>query len=154
MPIYNSNSKGYVGLRNVGSYQVSGTPFITGSTNLDDGKVHRVSFPYVTKSITIINTSTGTGEDIDVHFSTGNTMTPMPKGGGIADIDANEDVVKFNNYITLPAGNGSITMDIKCAKFYVSNRSGASNLSYQILAELTQIPTGSMYTLTGSGINL
>lgn len=153
MPIYNSNSRGYVGLRNVGSYQVSGTPFLTGSTNLDDGKVHRISFPYVTKSITIINTSTTNGEDIDIHFSTGNVITDQAKGGGIADIDASEDVVKHNNKITIPAGNGSLTMDVKCAKFFVSNLSGQNNLSYQVIAELTQIPTGSMYTLTGSGIN-
>tara|TARA_R110002074_G_scaffold180633_1_gene344850 strand:- start:365 stop:829 length:465 start_codon:yes stop_codon:yes gene_type:complete len=154
MPIYNSNSRGYVGLRNVGSYQVSGTPFITGSTNLDDGKVHRISFPYVTKSITIINTSDNSGEDIDIHFSNGSVITDQPKGGGIGTFAATDPVVLHGNYITIPAGNGSLTMDIKCKKFFVSNRSGTSDLSYQVLAELTQIPTGSMYELTGSGINL
>ena len=49
--------KNRVGLRNVGSYQVSGTPFVTGSSNLDDEKVHMVEFPYVSKSVTVINTT-------------------------------------------------------------------------------------------------
>ena len=35
-----------VGLRNVGSYQVSGHPFITGSLMATDEEV-KVSFPYV-----------------------------------------------------------------------------------------------------------
>ena len=49
------------GLRNVGSYQVSGTPFVTGSNNLDDGKVHMVEFPYVSKSVTVINITVPSG---------------------------------------------------------------------------------------------
>ena len=55
-----------VGLRNVGSYQVSGTPWITGSTvqgSVAGGGSNikgefKVSFPRVTKSI---ETITGTG---------------------------------------------------------------------------------------------
>jgi len=147
-----TSQHGYVGLRNVGSYQVSGTPFITGSANLDDGKVHRISFPYVTKSITVINTSTTNGYDLDIHFSEGSPITASPKGGGIGTITATSDVAKNNNYITIPAGNASLTMDVKSKFLYISNRSGNDDLSYQVFAELTQIPTGSMYTLTGSGI--
>ena len=68
MAIY-TGTKGYVGLRNVGSYQVSGTPWITGSANLDTAKVHMVEFPHVSKSFTVINTNT-TGS-FRVHFQSG-----------------------------------------------------------------------------------
>ena len=42
-----------VGLRNVGSYQISGHPYVTGST-IAAGVEKKISFPYVTKSITVI----------------------------------------------------------------------------------------------------
>ena len=45
-------SKYGVGLRNVGSYMVSGQPFITGSAVNAGGEV-KIEFPYVTKNITI-----------------------------------------------------------------------------------------------------
>lgn len=54
-----------VGLHNVGSYQVSGIPYITGSDALASGAEHRVQFPMVAKNITVINHSTGT---VRVHF--------------------------------------------------------------------------------------
>ena len=157
MPIYNSNSRGYVGLRNVGSYQVSGTPFITGSTNLDSTKCHRISFPNVSKSITIINTSANSTDEIDIHFVAGCEITDSGRGGGIGTLSSagavTTDVIANNNFITIPGGNASLTMDVKAKEFFVSNRTAGNDLSYQVFAELTQIPTGSMYILTGSGIN-
>ena len=43
------------GIGNVGSYQVSGYPYVTGSVRLNDGEEHKISFPRVAKSITVIN---------------------------------------------------------------------------------------------------
>jgi hypothetical protein len=45
-------SKYSVGLRNVGSYMVSGQPYITGSS-INDGEEMKIKFPYVSKNITI-----------------------------------------------------------------------------------------------------
>ena len=45
-------SKYSVGLRNVGSYMVSGQPYITGSA-VNAGKEVKIEFPYVTKNIII-----------------------------------------------------------------------------------------------------
>ena len=45
------------GLNNVGSYQVSGRPFASGS--IDAGTVTKVEFPYVTRWVQIINNDTG-----------------------------------------------------------------------------------------------
>ena len=147
-----------VGLRNVGSYQVSGTPFVTGAAGsthgIADGTVHMVEFPYVSKSITVINPNSNSGEDLRVHFQSGSSTTAVtiPGRSGAQTIAAGDDVLAKYHYITVPAGNGSVTLDVKCSKFYISNRSGTTNLSYEVFAELTQIPTANMYHLTGSGI--
>ena len=55
-----------VGLHNVGSYQSSGHPFITGSA-IADAIEHKISFPMVAKSVTVI--ASGTIDDVlRVHF--------------------------------------------------------------------------------------
>ena len=144
-----------VGLRNVGSYQVSGQPFITGSENLDAGTVHLVQFEKVAKSFTVINNNSNAGEDIRVHFNSGSGVTAVTVPGDVGKqtIAAGADVYSGFHYITIPAGNGSMTFDVKCKKFYISNPPGATNnLKYQVLAELTNIPSSRMYHLTGSGI--
>jgi len=144
-----------VGLRNVGSYQVSGVPWITGSAEIDDNTVQMVAFPKVSKSFTVINTNTGNGEDLRIHFQSGSTAAAeltVPGTSGAQTIDDDADVIQGFHYITIPAGNSSMTFDVKCAKFYISNGSGTNNLKYEILAELTNIPTSSMFHLTGSGI--
>ncbi len=143
-----------VGLRKVGSYQVSGKPFTTGSTNLDAGKVHLVEFSSVAKSFTVINNNSNAGEDIRVHFNSGSSdAVTVPGDAGAKTIANTDDVYANFHYITIPAGNGSMTFDVKCKKFYISNPPGATDdLNYQVLAELTEIPSSRMYHLTGSGI--
>ena len=54
------------GLRNVGSYQVSGHPFVTGNI-LASNQQHTISFPYVTKKITVVASGSIT-QHIRVHF--------------------------------------------------------------------------------------
>ena len=144
------------GLRNVGSYQISGHPFITGSSNLDDDKVHGVFFPFVCKSFTVINTNSNSGEDIRVHFGSGSNEVTVPGDAGAQTIANDDDVISNFHYITVPqsgsAEMSSVTMNTRCTNIYISNGSGTSNLSYQVFAELTLIDRGSMYQLTGSGI--
>ena len=143
-----------VGLRNVGSYQISGTPWITGSADLDDGKVHMIELPFVSKSITVINTNATSGDDLRIHFQSGSaTAVTFPGSSGAQTIAAADDVIAHNHFITVPPGNSSLTLDVKCSKFYISQNSSNNNLKYQVFAELTQIPTSSMYHLTGSGIS-
>ena len=77
-----------VGLRNVGSYQVSGQPFITGSENLDAGTVHLVQFEKVAKSFTVINNNSNAGEDIRVHFNSLSGVASNDKGVDISGIEA------------------------------------------------------------------
>ena len=117
------------GLNNVGSYQSSGWPWITGSA-LNDGVEKKVPFPMVTKSITVIQSGSN---PIRAHFAS--------TGSG--------DVVAGHHYISTNNDNDSITFNVKCKEVWISAPQGATG--YEVFAELTQIPTGSMFVLTGSG---
>jgi len=121
------------GLQHVGSYQVSGRPFITGSNNLDDGGEHEISFPYVTSKITVINHSSAT---IRVHFAAQGTDRTIA-GYHFIELDSDED---------------SITMEVKCNKLFISNASGTDNLEYRVVAELTSIDKGRMYELNEADV--
>ena len=124
-----------VGLHNVGSYQSSGHPFITGSA-IADAIEHKISFPMVAKSVTVI--ASGTIDDVlRVHFqSTASTVAP--------------ETVTGHHYIALGEDGDSVTFNVKCKEIYLSSAGGAGG--YEIFAEMTNIPTDSMYTLTGSGV--
>ena len=81
-----------VGLGNVGSYQVSGVPWITGSSALGAGVEVGYELPMVSKSITVINRS---AEDIRVHFnSTGSGR--VVDGNHFVLFDSKEDSYTFN----------------------------------------------------------
>ena len=125
-----------VGIGNVGSYQVSGIPFLTGALNATDGTETHVKFPYVTKSITVINTGSVSNSRIRIGFDS------FEKNGRV---EANR------NFIELANDQDSLTMNVKCKEVYVQVQK--ANSGFQMFAELTNIPTGNMYTLTGSGIN-
>jgi len=121
-----------VGLRNVGSYQVSGHPFITGSADMGGTFIEeKIEFPYVTKNVTVIASGSST---IKVHFNT----------------TSSTDVIAGNHFITLDSDEDSFTFDAKCKEIYIS--SVTANASYQLYATLTNIPTTRMYELTGSGL--
>ena len=139
-----------VGLHNVGSYQSSGKPFITGSAHSAADRVHMIEFPSVSKSFTVINTN-AVSEDIRVHFQSGSGVTAVTVPGlsGQQTIADTADVILGNHFISV-AANASLTMDVKCKQFYISTKT--ADTSYQVFAELTNIPTSRMYHLTGSGI--
>lgn len=124
------------GIGAVGNYQVSGTPYITGSgaDGLAAGAEDKIEFPFVTKSVLVMLDDTG-NDDIRVHFNS--------TGSG--------NVVNGNHYFTLSTNRDSITFNVKCKEIYISNPS-ASGSGYTVVAELTTIQTSEMYTLTGSGL--
>lgn len=133
-----TNYKYGTGLRNVGSYQVSGHPYITGSDDMGNaGTEHTVSFPFVTKNVTVIASGTygaAVENSIKVHFN------PAADGSVIAGA----------HYITLDSDEDSITFDVKCKNIYLTNVT--ANAGFQLFASLTNISTTSMYDLTGSGL--
>lgn len=125
------------GLNSVGSYQVAGRPFITGSTIASGDNEIEVVFPSVTKSITVINTDAG-GTDVRVHFASKDTS----------------NTISENHYITLNANQSSVTMNVKCKSIFISNGGDpVGDADFQLFAELTGIPDTAMFTLTGVGID-
>ncbi len=141
-------SKYNVGLRNVWSYQVAWAPWLRGSIitgnvtyNTDQAGEVKLEFPFITKSITVTRTggtATSPGDgDLRIHF---------------ANESAPGKVILGYHYVKL-TGTNTITMNVKCKEIYLSiAETGGDNTTYEVYAELTQIPTGSMYILTGSGI--
>jgi hypothetical protein len=144
------------GLGNSAAYQVAGKPFLTGSTIDAEGTVggvlarkeYVVEFPTVTKRIVVNNVSPST--DIILYFS--------PKAAAPA-------TVAGNHVALIPCHTGSLDLDIKCTKLYITAGAAgtfsnpADNTGYlvggfQVRAELTGIPATEMYALTGSGINV
>ena len=132
------------GLHAVGSFQVSGVPYLTGST-LYITQEKRIQFPTVAKSILIINKDQDgvTNGNIRVHFN------PTGSGG---------NVVGGLHFFPLNASNDSFTINTKCKEIYVScpaTQAGGganSNAEFYLVAELTGIKADDMFTLTGSGL--
>ena len=136
-----------VGLQNVGSYQVSGQPFLTGSET-KPGQEYKIRFPRVTKSVTVImsgsspTVSLNTLDHLRVSFAS----------------TASSEVIQYSkNYITLGADGDAATFNVKCKEIFINCVTTQANgaepiMGFEILAELTSIPTGSMYALTGAGI--
>ena len=123
------------GLRSVGSYQVSGYPYVTGSNGtMAAGEEAKIQFPNVTKSITIINSGSSGAGELRVHFNTAilNNVT------GTA-----------HHYITLADVGDSVTLNTKCKEIFISS---VGTQGFELFAELTFINTSSMITLTGSGL--
>ena len=123
------------GISSVGSYQIAGTPFLTGSAVANGAEV-QVDFPTVTRSITVINKDASGNDAIRVHFA--NQASACAAG-------------KLH-FITLDAKNSSVTMNVKTKSIWISNDSGNPS-NFELFAELTGIDEGAMWTLTGAGID-
>jgi len=128
---------GSVGLRNVGSYQISGHPFITGST-LGTGQEARIQFPNVTRDFTVINSgSTSGGPVLRIHFNS----------------TSSGEVVAGHHYVTLESDDQSYTFHHKCKEIYISCASqGTNDNGFEVVANLTGIANTNMYELTGTGL--
>jgi len=130
-----------VGLSNVGSYQVSGKPFASTAATVASGSTagapdsQKITFPSVTKQITVIN-SGATTKKVRVAFSV----------NGLRD---------NSNYILVhPAidGVGSITLDVKATELYLmSNDSATPTVS--VYASLTGIPVERINNISPGGSN-
>jgi len=122
------------GVGNSAAYMVSGYPFLTGSNALAAGAEHEISFPTVTKRIVVINQG---AQHILIHFA---SKTIAQTTGSF-------------HYITLNSAEDSMDMGVKAEKVYISNIDGSQDASYQLFAELTTIPTGSLWKMHNSGSN-
>ena len=131
-----------VGLNNVGSYQASGQPFLTGSNisgsenTIPQGAERQIKFPFVTKSVTVWNYCSSNQGRLRIHMVSSGTIANHPAS---------------RHYVEL-AQNESYTLNAKCNNIWLSTTGQAIN--WKLYASLTNIPAGSMYDLTGSGISI
>jgi len=122
-----------VGLRNVGSYQASGHPYLTGASDMYDGEEKQVVFPFVTKSVTV--TASGSNSIIGITFnSTGSD-------GG---------VITGKHVAYVQGLGGTFTFDVKCKEIWCHALNATSG--FVVYGSLTNIATERMYILTGSGL--
>ena len=124
-----------VGLQNVGSFQVSGIPYATGSLcphGIPAGMV--VKFPYVTKWVTVQNVDPN--HPLFVGFSS----------NGINAANAN------NYFVELPPATAEQpiistgVMDLKLTEVWLS---GSGIGTCQVLAGLTNLPVARLNTPNG-----
>ena len=134
------------GLGNSAAYQVSGHPYITGSTGVNNNTQRQIVFPQVAKSVTVINRA---DVELYVYFTDG---TSHLGDGGTSDLGHTEAVLAGQHYISLDNKKDSITFDTKCKEIFIANKSGGDGGAFQVLAELTSVSTSDMYELTGSGL--
>tara|TARA_R100000808_G_C2052229_1_gene87254 strand:- start:48 stop:482 length:435 start_codon:yes stop_codon:yes gene_type:complete len=134
------------GVGNVGSYQVSGRPFLTGSTVVsgtlaDETDGVRIEFPSITKRVIIRNT--GLVASLMVHFES----------------KTNPNTVNNHHYWRLDPETltdldslSFLDAEFKCRHIYISVAPGAAtDGEFELFAELTGIKQ--QYILTGSGIS-
>lgn len=132
----NYHVRQYAGLGSVSSYQVSGVPFVTGSgaAAVNPGIGQLISFPRVTKSITLLPTA----DTVQMAFAHTGSSTK----------------VATDHAIFFPSTNApAITLDVKCTEIYVWNAGlGQTTQGWTVYASLTGIDQQAMFPLTGSGI--
>jgi hypothetical protein len=108
-----------VGLRNVGSYQVAGAPFISGNINTAVTNGIRVAFPYVTSWIKVVN------NDGANRTNFGFSQRQVQDNGSAAE--------KY--YTILGQASGSGELKVKVSEIWLSG----SSTNVTVYAGLTNI---------------
>lgn len=110
------------GLGSVGSYQMSGIPYVSGNITVPANSTSplKIQFPYVTKFVTIINTGSATTPNLKVGFS--------------------QNGVSGNNFFSLAYGE-SYTGEWRIEDIFLFSAT-TSQTSASIVAALTPIPRG------------
>lgn len=133
-----SNSNIYTaGLNNVGSYQVSGMPFVTSSLIPASGTVfHKIEFPFVTKEITILNHAPTT-KPIRLSFS----------AGGMRD--------DHKNFILIGSSvdGGPTTINVKATELYLMSDDATATYNVSVFSSLTNLPNARVDNIGPSGSN-
>ena len=127
-----------VGLQNVGSYQVSGIPYVTGATApVSSSTPVEIVFPEVTQRIIVSNTGLA---DLRIGFSA-------------------NGVKNTNNYYVLHQHDGTTSSDyskidlrVKVSSIFLLSNSGSTTTTARIAAELTNISTSHLQNSGPTGL--
>jgi hypothetical protein len=122
------------GVGAVGQYQLSGIPYATASVliqNVLDGEgTTQISFPYVTKFVTVVNEHSGSSAKLRVGFS----------ALGVTGSATNDT---GNNYFILDNGE-SYTGEFRVSSLYLAGNS--TNTTASVIAGMTGIPAQKLRT--------
>jgi hypothetical protein len=111
----------------VPAYQISSTPWVTSSL-VALGEIKQYTFPYVTRFVNIQNVATGSGDVINVAFTSRGFQT--------------------GNYFTLKQ-NTTLNADIRTDRIFISGSLG-TNIKHEVLAGLTGVFAAQFQIITGS----
>tara|TARA_B100000131_G_C18000743_1_gene566396 strand:+ start:520 stop:939 length:420 start_codon:yes stop_codon:yes gene_type:complete len=129
-----------VGLGNVGSYQVAGSPYLTGALGHNAAETRKIEFQQVTSRIVV--------RRIDGNGSAGDLTKALDVSFTHPDLGATDSGCHLWH---LMKEGDEVEMRVKCTELYLTTNASAA-ASWQLYAELTNIPAASMYALTGSGL--
>ena len=132
-------------LRNVGSYQVSGQPYLSGA--LTTATIHSndegyYAFPFVTKKIIISNEDSTNKAIVSFAPFLESELSKYPA------YTAGNSASGSGNWLYLEK-NSSIELDVKCKEIFVAPVAAVAVNFITVYAELTNIPTASMYSFNG-----
>lgn len=128
------NYKYGTGLSNVGSYQVSGKPFVSGGLSAISGEALKITFPSVTRWIYVINHDNGSGAHVKMGFS--------------------ENGLEGDNWFRIgPQAGNEITqftqrLELKVTEIYFTGSS-----DFDLVAGLTGISVDRINNISPSGSN-
>ena len=117
-----------VGVNHVGAYQVSGRPYATGSLDATGASAKVVTFPTVTRWVTIVNHSTSA---LSCSFSANGMGTNYFRVHGVV---AGGD-----------SAPSTVRLELKVSELYFS---GSNN--FDVVAGLTNIDTARLKTSSGT----
>lgn len=121
------------GPNSVPAYQLSGIPYVTGSTNgAETIAKKQFDFPYVTRFVAVSNHDGTAANEVRIAFST-EGLDGTPSTGQ-------------KNYFGIPGGQ-SVNLDIRCKTIYVTTTTG---IEWSMCAGLTTIHADQFPILTGS----
>jgi|10_taG_2_1085330.scaffolds.fasta_scaffold00764_9 hypothetical protein len=133
------------GINLVGSYQLSGVPFVTSSatTEVAGASVVSVKFPYVTRWVEVTNIG---DQALRVGFSENGVLG---KGSSISG-SKEERLQGHKNYYVLGTSGSHqpARWELRCSEMFFSTPGGTTGFS--LIAGLTGIKAGAMPNLTGS----
>ena len=110
------------------AYQISATPYVT-SSNVTLGNTKEIKFDFVTRFLTVKNTTTGTSA-IAVAFTQNGLKT-------------------VNSNFLILSGSETYTAELRTDRIFISGSVGATN-NFTVIAGLTGIPVKNFGLLTGS----
>jgi hypothetical protein len=122
------------GPNNVGAYQMSGIPYVTGSTGLEESLDKKeFVFPNVTKYITFVN----------LNGTAANVLSASFSAEGLHGTPATGQ----QNYFAVPGNSFPVTLDVRCKSIFLST---AAASQWSLCAGLTPIAAADFPVLTGS----